>query len=208
MFDPIDDPQTDDSQSQPEAELPTESRREPTWEERLNGAKGEAAKHRKKAERLEAELNRLRQETLDLVKERDKFKTDWEATSQQATQAQTELTRLQRQSEIGKLIRTDFKGLTDLYEEGLLRGLEGLEADALTDYLKQYNDKITARHDATVQQSVSGAKPPPPSQQQGQSGLTLAAAQAEVQRTLAQHGSRSVEYGKAMENYLAVVRKG
>lgn len=208
MFDPIDDPQTDDSQIQPEATLPTESRREPTWEERLNGAKGEAAKHRKKAERLESDLNRLRQETLNLVKERDKFKTDWEATSQQAIQAQTELTRLQRQSEIGKLIRTDYSSLTDLYDGGLLLGLESLEGDALTQYLTQYSDKISQRQELTVQQTISGAKPPPPSQQQGQAGTTLQMAQAEVQRTLAQHGSRSSEYTKAMETYLAVVKKG
>ena len=198
----------------PEDETPlTEpAKAEVSWEERFNGMKGTAVKHQKRADKLAAELADLRQQyeeqTLTLGSERDQLKSELEKTVTQSVQAQTELALLKKQSEIGRLIRRDYPALTDLYDEGLLIGLEALEGVALTDYVTRYAQKLGQVRQAGVEEAVSGAKPPPPSQQQGQAGLTLGAAQADLQRALAQHGSRSPEYSRAMENYLLVIQKG
>lgn len=195
-----------------EAPLTEPAKAEPSWEERFNGMKGTAMKHQKRADKLAAELADLRQQyeeqTLTLGGERDQLKIELEKFVTQATQIQSELAVLKKQSEIGRLIRREYPALTDLYDEGLLIGLESLEGAALTDYVTRYAQKLGQVRQAGLEEAVSGAKPPPPSQQQGQAGLTLGAAQADLQRALAQYGARSPEYNRAMDNYLTVIQKG
>jgi len=206
---PSGDAQTEDTS--PSTEKKPKS--EPSWEERFNGMKGTAVKYQKQVERLSAQLTSLQQQleetNLSLTGERDKYKSEAEKLSSEATQIKDEFGKLKKQTEVSRMIRRDFgQELHDLFEEGLLLGVDSLEGDALKDYLTRYSQKLGAVKKAGLEEITSGAKPPAPSQQAGQAGVTLQSAQADLQRAMATHGSRSPEYQKAMENYLAVIQKG
>lgn len=185
---------------------------EPSWEDRFNGMKGTAIKHQNRADKLAAELAALRQEheemSLSLARERDKYKTEAEKAAAEATQYGTELNKFRKRDEIGRLIRKDYQQLTDLYDDGLLVGVESLETDALTDYLKRFTEKLGKVKEIGQRDTAAGATPPPPAQQGATSGQTLGGASNAVSEALTRYGRNSKQYQDAMNSYLAAIQNG
>lgn len=208
MFeDEIDDLQDDAEESAPPARQ-SKKETEPVvnWEAKYNGLKGTAVKHQRRAEKLAADLAQLQakyeEDVLTLSTERDTFKTSAATLEKEATQKAQEAARLAKTLEIGRVIRKEYEPLADLFDRGLLRGIEEMEGDDLTNYLKEYAETLGQTADKRIKDAASGAKPTPPPPSDRKPPVTdTNEAKLALAKALREHGIQSPEYQEAMQIY-------
>lgn len=208
------DEQQDDGNSPPAARKPASKSKpadsdETDWQSKFNGMKGTAEKYRREVvtlkENLEKANQRLSELELNSGSRITELTTELETARKQATESTTLAQKLQREGELGKMIRQKYGAISDLYDDGLLR-TEGLEGDALTEYLDRMVTKVGELADAKNRNTHSGSTPPPPppTHRLGTATTKKEALDA-VNSAMTTYGRNSHQYREAMDAYTRFV---
>ena len=90
--------------------------------------------------------------------------------------------------------------------EGALR-IDGLEGDALSQYIEKYRGRISASGKQEVGRRIEGSAPPAP-HQPNQTPVTFQDAASQLETTREKHGVGSPQYNEAMSLYLRTIQSG
>lgn len=171
-----------------------------------NGLQGAFNKEKKRGDELVIKLDTTTTEyetqVNTLAAERDALAATQQALQEQLTAAQTKAAKLEKEKSIGTTVRRDFPALAELFDEGLLLGIDGLEGDALTTYLTQYQEKLGVIRDNMIRNKTAGATPSAPSGQKTTAAMTQEDAKKNLQSVISQgFGQNTPEYKEAFQAY-------
>jgi hypothetical protein len=179
------------------------------WKSKYNGGLGHAnrlknqidelmAKHQgaeELSQTLAARETELSGKVADLTKQVEDLRL-------QAEQSALKAEKLEKRQTLGRQIRGKYPDLAELYEEGFLTGVEGLDEGELDDYLSRYAEKLGVVKEKMVKDATSGSTPPPPSSDSRTTPVvTIGEAKVGLDNAVRVHGINSPEYQRAMEVY-------
>lgn len=184
-----------------------------TWIDKYNGAQGFGAAQKQRADELEKKLQATiadyEAKLVSLVAERDTHQTTAQQHAQRLSEIEANYKLALRQIEVGRTIRQKFPDLADLYDEGLMIGVESLEGDALNEYLQKFAGKLGARQQADLERALEGATPQQTAgNDRGTATTTLNDLRRDLQKAYTEHGPNSKQYQDAYNAYHEAVMKG
>lgn len=183
-----------------------------SWQSKYNGLQGHATTTKRKLDELTlAQANGAQEyeaQLTALTTERDTYKADLEAHRQSVEALTAKSAKLERHMELGRTIRGQFPSLAELFDEGLLLGVDGLEGDDLANHLTSLSQKFEKVADDRVRGITAGATPPPPGQQQQQAGMTREEVFAKMTTLLNEKGPNDPEYKAAFAQYTQMLIAG
>ncbi len=173
------------------------------WKAKYDGLQGYARQQRAAAVDWQAKFNNLSGDHEAAVADRDARIQELEKQVAELTSKTNDLTqvktRLEKQNEIGRKVRTEFPVLYDLFEEGLLR-TDGLEGEELDTYLANLSEKLHGQVGSAVKQTLRGTTPPRPSGQRASQSAD------EIMEVLMGLSPESPEYKVKLTEYEQALR--
>jgi len=176
------------------------------WQDKYNGLSGAFKQEKTAKEQAILQLAELRLkyegETTSLKSEKEQATTEALRLKSEAETARAEAATLKAERETRKVVSAKSSVLAEKFDKGFLR-VEGLEGDALNQYLDDYLSDLEGSRRSAVRETVAGHVP---AQSGGSANASMSTDELSKQLLTMQPGT--AEYRAVEEAYFASLTKG
>jgi len=182
------------------------------WKDKYNGLNGHAIKTKTKLDKVESELETLREqaegEKLTLSQQAALAKQEAADAKKLADLAVSERDQLKTRAELSKSIREEFPQLSAAFESGLILGIDTMTPEARTEYLTRYAEHFTPAADKPKDKKAGSLPAPVTAVPPRKEGVTTKADAARaMQAAYVAGGPNDPTYLAAFADYKNIVFK-